>query len=242
MGKEAKMKSFLLTAAALTLSTPALAWQPEPEMDAGAGVEGSANLAMTDSKSSKFAGADLGAKIQTASAGMKMADSKTGGWDEAGIKAQMASWDSTAEGAMDWEAAKVQTAMDSAKMVDDWAATGKVEIAGVDGKAPLDDAKVMTASTKMHSGVQTAALGRKDWSDVKDAIAVAETGGKEQGVAMADASSGKVAMGGPLEEVGPITPRAPATSYPPCRPGHGDDNCIQLYERGVRTAGKIAGS
>jgi hypothetical protein len=25
-----------------------------------------------------------------------------------------------------------------------------------------------------------------------------------------------------------------ATSYPPCDPGPGDDNCIQLYERGVR--------
>jgi hypothetical protein len=28
---------------------------------------------------------------------------------------------------------------------------------------------------------------------------------------------------------GPVT-------YRPCRPGPGDDNCIQLYERGVRTA------
>ena len=33
-------------------------------------------------------------------------------------------------------------------------------------------------------------------------------------------------VGGPLEEVD-------ATSYPPCRPGPGDDRCIQLYERGV---------
>jgi hypothetical protein len=27
-----------------------------------------------------------------------------------------------------------------------------------------------------------------------------------------------------------------ATSYPPCDPGPGDDNCIQLYERGVRAS------
>lgn len=33
-------------------------------------------------------------------------------------------------------------------------------------------------------------------------------------------------MGGPLEEVA-------TTAYPPCRPGPGDDHCIQLYERGV---------
>lgn len=53
------------------------------------------------------------------------------------------------------------------------------------------------------------------------------------------------AMGGPLEETttGDINMAAadlatrPATqNYPPCRPGPGDDNCIQLYEPGVRTA------
>lgn len=31
-------------------------------------------------------------------------------------------------------------------------------------------------------------------------------------------------MGGPDEAL---------TGYPPCRPGRGDDRCIQLYERGV---------
>ena len=36
-------------------------------------------------------------------------------------------------------------------------------------------------------------------------------------------------MGGPIEE---------RTSYPPCDPGPGDDNCIQLYEPGVTGAGK----
>ena len=46
-------------------------------------------------------------------------------------------------------------------------------------------------------------------------------------------------MGGPYEEVygtGTIslTPRAADRNYPPCDPGPGDDNCIQLYERGVR--------
>jgi len=33
-------------------------------------------------------------------------------------------------------------------------------------------------------------------------------------------------VGGPLEEVD-------TSAYPPCRPGPGDDHCIQLYERGV---------
>jgi hypothetical protein len=37
-------------------------------------------------------------------------------------------------------------------------------------------------------------------------------------------------MGGPLEEVAPVKA---SSDYPPCRPGPGDDRCIQLYERGV---------
>lgn len=32
------------------------------------------------------------------------------------------------------------------------------------------------------------------------------------------------------------TPRPATANYPACHPGPGDDNCIQLYERGVRTA------
>ena len=32
-----------------------------------------------------------------------------------------------------------------------------------------------------------------------------------------------------LQEASPVT-------YPPCRPGPGDDHCIQLYERGVRAS------
>jgi hypothetical protein len=39
-------------------------------------------------------------------------------------------------------------------------------------------------------------------------------------------AAGYTGMGGPLEEVD-------TSAYPPCRPGPGDDRCIQLYERGV---------
>src|SRR5687768_1260211 len=36
---------------------------------------------------------------------------------------------------------------------------------------------------------------------------------------------------------GPETEQTSApTTYRPCRPGPGDDRCIQLYERGVRAA------
>jgi hypothetical protein len=45
-------------------------------------------------------------------------------------------------------------------------------------------------------------------------------------------------MGGPYEAVdtaaADLTPRPAAQNYPACRPGPGDDNCIQLYEPGVQ--------
>ena len=40
-------------------------------------------------------------------------------------------------------------------------------------------------------------------------------------------------VGGPYESVQPIASRPATKDYPPCRPGPGDDSCIQLYERGV---------
>jgi hypothetical protein len=43
-----------------------------------------------------------------------------------------------------------------------------------------------------------------------------------------------VAEAGPSEAVLQPTSLPAAAAYPPCRPGAGDDHCIQLYERGVR--------
>ncbi len=55
---------------------------------------------------------------------------------------------------------------------------------------------------------------------------------------MTDVSTAGV--GGPEEVVttsaADLTPRPATHNYPPCNPGPGDDNCIQLYEPGVRTA------
>ena len=52
----------------------------------------------------------------------------------------------------------------------------------------------------------------------------------------------EVGVGGPEEPidgqvtVADLTPRPATRNYPPCDPGPGDDNCIQLYEPGVRMA------
>lgn len=45
-------------------------------------------------------------------------------------------------------------------------------------------------------------------------------------------------LGGPVETaaVSDLTPRPASQNYRACDPGPGDDNCIQLYEPGVRTA------
>jgi len=60
-----------------------------------------------------------------------------------------------------------------------------------------------------------------------------------------DAIDTTYAVGGPDEEAGTAptliaaadtSPRPAAQNYPACAPGPGDDNCIQLYEPGVRTA------
>ena len=50
-----------------------------------------------------------------------------------------------------------------------------------------------------------------------------------------DYDPGVAAVGGPFEPAA-TGGAPPATRYRPCRPGPGDDNCIQLYERRVRAA------
>ena len=59
------------------------------------------------------------------------------------------------------------------------------------------------------------------------------------------ADTSEAGVGGPVEPVelattmtaaSDLTPRPATHNYPPCDPGPGDDNCIQLYEPGVRVA------
>jgi len=78
----------------------------------------------------------------------------------------------------------------------------------------------------MVGGVTTASA--ESWQEAKtdtDGMVWAEADikSKEMVGGMTGAST-DVGMGGPIE----------AQGYPACRPGRGDDNCIQLYERGVR--------
>ncbi|HEX8192334.1 MAG TPA: hypothetical protein VF552_05490 [Allosphingosinicella sp.] len=83
---------------------------------------------------------------------------------------------------------------------------------------------VAMASAQSWSGAKSATDGGLTWAeaDIKSKASVG-------GVAMADAAMG-ANSGANMGQGGPLEPRG----YPACRPGRGDDNCIQLYERGVQ--------
>jgi hypothetical protein len=79
-----------------------------------------------------------------------------------------------------------------------------------------------------------------DWSDeaaqAKLAYASANPqpmGDTTQSASLDKADAVHTGVGGPIEQA-ELTPRPAAGNYPPCDPGPGDDNCIQLYESGVR--------
>jgi hypothetical protein len=66
-----------------------------------------------------------------------------------------------------------------------------------------------------------------------------ESDGKIETASVDKVDDSATGMGGPIEQAdaGPnadLTPRPATQDYPPCDPGPGDDNCIQLYEPGVR--------
>lgn len=81
-----------------------------------------------------------------------------------------------------------------------------------------------TADTSQYTG-----MGGPE-EPVDSSLAMSGDGAIDAALGETAAAEGSVAaytgMGGPLEEVS-------TASYPPCRPGPGDDHCIQLYERGV---------
>ena len=66
------------------------------------------------------------------------------------------------------------------------------------------------------------------------ALAKAPLAAKSASLDLSAKADEGLAAAGPSEAVLQQTALPAAASYPPCRPGAGDDHCIQLYERGVR--------
>ena len=109
--------------------------------------------------------------------------------------------------------------------------------------APVaQDDKAPIAVSDAKAPVATLVAKSNDLPKVALAAASAEAGDKpvaadsDLDLAVAPDSLDK-GMGGPLEEVTKTASvETAAANYPPCRPGPGDDHCIQLYEPGVRAA------
>ena len=149
----------------------------------------------------------------SAYAWMPMQDggSKMAGVDKAGIE---------------WEADKSATASD-------WTKTPTVETAKVatdDGDIQIAENEFKAKDSVDGSATALVAAGARV-AEEYHAIQMAQSDFNAKdtdGTMTASADTKGVAstagMGGPYEA---------ATEYPPCRPGPGDDRCIQLYERGV---------
>lgn len=75
-------------------------------------------------------------------------------------------------------------------------------------------------------------------ADSEAAVAEVAPAAYETTAVDADAVPDETGVGGPEEGIAiaaaDLAPRPAAQNYPACRPGRGDDNCIQLYEPGVR--------
>jgi hypothetical protein len=144
-------------------------------------------------------------------AGMQSAAAKPGSdgltWADADLKSKEMVGGAAIASAASWTGAKMAT-------------DGGLTWADADMKSKDMVGGVAMASAQSWTGAKTATDGGLTWADA-DIKSKAMVGG----AAMADAGTSQhMGQGGPAEPRG----------YPACRPGRGDDNCIQLYERGVR--------
>ena len=95
------------------------------------------------------------------------------------------------------------------------------------GKPGLFDTGEAWMGTAATPKIETAA--KDEAIPVKEPPAV-----KTASLDLSAKSGDTLAASGPSEAVLQPTSLPAAAAYPPCRPGAGDDHCIQLYERGVR--------
>ena len=100
------------------------------------------------------------------------------------------------------------------------------------GNAILIDHPAKSASTDSVAASDSKTFTAGD-SKANGELAAAEA---PSTTAMTDAAKDMQGVGGPDEAEAVATVAAPQASYPPCSPGPGDDNCIQLYEPGVRAS------
>jgi len=225
-----------VTAGALMLGTSALAWVPtqsEQSVDGGKLEAASAQTEWSGSKS--FDSADGGmksgdAKLETASfdsadSGVKSGDAKieTASFD--GGDKSVGGTDSrvVSNGALETIGATFAGVQSASSGTDTGAKM--MQTASADFSGTKDGAKLVTTDASEPDGKMMQSASADFGSKDHHAVSADSWGpdGKQDASAWAskDVSTG---MGGPIEG---------AQDYPPCRPGPGDDRCIQLYERGV---------
>lgn len=128
--------------------------------------------------------------------------------------------------------------IDSAEGYRTLAATDDMKMADVDAVADKMDAK-FTADDEADADWMAARQAKLDTAGTDEPglqPAAYETGFSAGETAPADVSD-MTGIGGPYEAAdasATLSPRMAAQNYPACRPGRGDDHCIQLYEPGVR--------
>ena len=248
------MKRILMTAAALMLGTSALAWAPA-DKSAGDFTALQTNKSVAKSPDSSFMGLagtaamaawESAAKLMTkhedqakplmasADSGRDKAKPESGSMDMAGKETGMGGPVETAatgyppcdpgpgdDRCIQLYERGVHSALAQWKGTEAEVGMGGPYEPAPEGKPAPDDHQGMdhgahgTGAPAPHAGHGTAATGTQG---KPPAPPESTTEGE------ADATGKPGAVGGPFE---------PAASYPPCRPGPGDDRCIQLYERGV---------
>jgi len=210
------MKKILVTAAALTLGTSAFAWT---DMHEGIHSADRAQASVVPAAFADWSDPTVEASIVPAAfaswSDPSVATGDKGEMDsetfaDADIKSKAMVGGVTAASAYTYAEKSVPAVSQTAKTD-----TGGLTWAEADIKTKAMVGGVATASAESWQGAKTDTDGMV-WAeaDIKSKDMV---GGMTGG-------STAVGMGGPIE----------AQGYPACRPGAGDDNCIQLYERGVR--------
>ncbi|TMJ19737.1 MAG: hypothetical protein E6G92_08185 [Alphaproteobacteria bacterium] len=134
--------------------------------------------------------------------------------------------------AMEVGAKTVDSKAEMAKPLD-WSKAAQPAASWGWSKAGKDEPKIEQASATWTANDEALIFAKKGEGDPDLDLAVKPD--------MTQPEQVSTGMGGPLEEVdtaavspADLAPHPATHSYPPCSPGPGDDNCIQLYERGVR--------
>jgi len=227
------MKLYLAAAGALLLGTSAMAWAPAKTMDSK-WVEAGSKISLISPK--RTPNDQLKVAVLDAQSDAKAEQLGLTAWADGAFKAEPAAWTA--------EAPKLQPA--SASWIEDVPKLQPASAGWIDDAAKPKLAS--TDSTDDEPAFGNADIAFGDWeADDGAAVEKAEAGDEEKMTEESTTDESVLetplspvengGVGGPEEALaGDLAPRPAAQNYPPCDPGPGDDNCIQLYEPGVRTA------